>query len=320
MRLSREGYLAASAATGFLPETLEKVVRLGEMLGLIFEHPYLQSRVLLKGGTALNLMLEAPRRLSVDIALNYVGAIDRETMLAEKPNVFAAMQRLAAGIGYGVVPRVGEHAGGGFVLAYTNAFGSPDRVEIDISFTNRVPIADPVECLLWQPDGVVRPLARLCAGEELIAGKLRALVDRVAARDVYDTCFLPELSDVSWPSKHQKRLFVFFSGTLPKPLNTYSVDRVDQLTDQEVNASLKPMLTFGHSLNHDLMKERTKEILAPMLVLDDEELAFVGSLASGELLPELLFPLDPELIARLSKHPHLLWKAQNARAHKAKNV
>ena len=83
MRLSREGYREASDTSGFLSETLEKVVRLGELLGLIFEHPFLRSQVLLKGGTALNLMLEAPRRLSVDIDLNYIGAIDRETMLAE---------------------------------------------------------------------------------------------------------------------------------------------------------------------------------------------------------------------------------------------
>ena len=160
LRLSREGYLAAGVATGFLPETLEKVVRLGELLGLIFEHPFLRSQVLLKGGTAINLMPEAPRRLSVDIDLNYIGAIDRETMLTEKPKVLDALQRLAGGLGYGVVLRKGEHAGGGFVLKYSNSLGTPDRVEIDISFTNRVPLVAPIECQIWQPDGVVRPSVR----------------------------------------------------------------------------------------------------------------------------------------------------------------
>jgi hypothetical protein len=40
----------------------------------------------LKGGTALNLFHFDVPRLSVDIDLNYVGAIERDTMLAENPN------------------------------------------------------------------------------------------------------------------------------------------------------------------------------------------------------------------------------------------
>ncbi len=303
-----------------MSETLEKVVRLGELLGLIFEHPFLRSQVLLKGGTALNLMLEAPRRLSVDIDLNYFGAIGREMMLTEKPKILDAVQRLAAGLGYGVVPRKGDHAGSGFVLNYTNALDTPDRVEIDISFTTRVPLAAPFECRIWQPDALDRPLARLCAREELIAGKLRALVDRVAARDVYDTNFLPSLSDEPWPSHHQKRLFVFYSGTLPQPLSTYSVDRIDRLTDQEVRSSLMPMLSFGSALDTEQMKSYAKQILSPMLKLDDEELAFVSALSNGELRSEFLFPLDSELAEKLSQHPHLLWKAQNAKAYNRKST
>lgn len=316
LRLSREGYQAAANQTGFLPETLEKVVRLGELLGVIFEHPFLRSRVLLKGGTALNLMLEAPRRLSVDIDLNYVGSVDREGMLAEKPKVLEALQRLSAGLGYGVVPRTGDHAGGGFVLTYTNSLDTPDRVEIDISFTARVPLAAPFECQIWQPDGVDRPQARLCAREELIAGKLRALVDRVAARDVYDTTFLPTLSNEPWPSQHQKRLFVFYSGTLPQPLNSYSTKRLDRLTDQEVRSSLIPMLSSGSALDTEQIRANAKQILSPMLTLDEEESAFVNTLNAGELRPELLFPQNPELVAKFMKYPHLLWKAQNAKAHK----
>jgi len=320
LRLSREGYRAAANRTGFLPEILEKVVRLGELLGVIFEHPFLRSRVLLKGGTALNLMVEAPRRLSVDIDMNYIGAVDREGMLAEKPKVLEALQRLSAGLGYGVVPRTGDHAGGGFILTYTNSLGTPDRVEIDISFTTRIPLAAPFECRIWQPDRVDRPMARLCAREELVAGKLRALVDRVAARDVYDTTFLPSLGDAPWPSQHQKRLFVFYSGTLPQSLNSYSADRIDRLTDQEVRSSLVPMLSSGSAVDTDQLKAHAKQILSPMLRLDDEELAFVNALNDGELRPDLLFPLDSELAERLSKHPHLLWKAQNAKAHKRKSV
>jgi len=44
-----------------------------------------------KDGTALNLFHFDVPRLSVDIDLNYVGAIDRDTMLAEKPKAEQAV-------------------------------------------------------------------------------------------------------------------------------------------------------------------------------------------------------------------------------------
>jgi predicted nucleotidyltransferase component of viral defense system len=50
-------------------------------------HPFLKTRVALKGGTALNLFVFDVPRLSVDIDLNYVGSADRETMLAQRAKI-----------------------------------------------------------------------------------------------------------------------------------------------------------------------------------------------------------------------------------------
>ena len=92
MRLSRERLLAESASTGFRPEILEKVAGLLALLEGINLHPYLKGRLALKGGTALNLFLLDVPRLSVDLDLNYVGAPDREGMLAERPKIEAALR------------------------------------------------------------------------------------------------------------------------------------------------------------------------------------------------------------------------------------
>ena len=73
------------ASTGFGAEPLEKVFRLMALLDALNSHPFLKSRIALKGGTALNLFHFEVPRLSVDIDLNYIGAADRKTMLAEKP-------------------------------------------------------------------------------------------------------------------------------------------------------------------------------------------------------------------------------------------
>ena len=52
------------------------------LLGALGSHPFLKGKLALKGGTALNLFVFDVPRLSVDIDLNYVGAEERETMLA----------------------------------------------------------------------------------------------------------------------------------------------------------------------------------------------------------------------------------------------
>jgi predicted nucleotidyltransferase component of viral defense system len=64
--------------TGFSADNLEKVLRLRELLTELYKHPFLQAKLALKGGTALNLFYFDLARLSVDIDLNYIAHIDRE--------------------------------------------------------------------------------------------------------------------------------------------------------------------------------------------------------------------------------------------------
>jgi predicted nucleotidyltransferase component of viral defense system len=54
--------------TGFPANNLEKVLRLRELLTELQKHPFLQGKLVLKGGTALNLFYLDLARLSVDIA------------------------------------------------------------------------------------------------------------------------------------------------------------------------------------------------------------------------------------------------------------
>jgi len=96
-RLQRE-----AIATGFRPESLEKVIRLISLLEGIFREPELRGRLVLKGGTALNLFLFDVPRLSVDIDLNYIGAVDREGMEAERPSLEARLHAIFVADGFQV--------------------------------------------------------------------------------------------------------------------------------------------------------------------------------------------------------------------------
>ena len=96
MRISQERLAAEAEATGFQPETLEKTFQLLGLLGAINTHPFLQGKLALKGGTALNLFVFDVPRLSVDIDLNYVGSETTEDMLRERPLLEESLQAVFA--------------------------------------------------------------------------------------------------------------------------------------------------------------------------------------------------------------------------------
>src|SRR5271154_391306 len=91
-----------AAETRLPAPTLEKLLRLLGVLQAIAEDRELKTRVVLKGGTALNVFYLRLARLSVDIDLNYVGALDRAEMEADRPLVDDALLRLLEAQGYQV--------------------------------------------------------------------------------------------------------------------------------------------------------------------------------------------------------------------------
>uniref|UniRef100_UPI002ED0B831 nucleotidyl transferase AbiEii/AbiGii toxin family protein n=1 Tax=Enterocloster clostridioformis TaxID=1531 RepID=UPI002ED0B831 len=55
----------------FIRDTLEKVIRLSEILDYMNSNLIMKKRLILKGGTAINLTVFRLPRLSVDIDLDY---------------------------------------------------------------------------------------------------------------------------------------------------------------------------------------------------------------------------------------------------------
>lgn len=112
MRFSVEEITSISESTGHRPEMLEKVVHLLHLLNSFNTHPFLKGKWALKGGTALNVFAFDLPRLSVDIDLNYIGALDRDSMEAERPKIEQAMQAVFSREGHTVKRIPDDHAGG----------------------------------------------------------------------------------------------------------------------------------------------------------------------------------------------------------------
>jgi hypothetical protein len=150
--------------------------------------------------------------------------------------------------------------------------------------------------------------------DELCAGKLCALIDRALPRDCYDAIRLPGVAGHAW-GKPVRRLFVAIAGALPHPLYTYGPARLRSMTQATVESQLHPMLTGADRPKARALRLGALEVVAPLLRLTTPEREFSRRLQEGDLRPELLFPRNSRMVARLRSHPVLLWKVENALKH-----
>ena len=193
---SRRYYERIAVASGYPAGPLETVYRLAELLDRI--EAALPGELLLRGGTALNLLhLDAPR-LSVDLDLDYVGSPDAEGAQARRPELLAEIDRVAARVGYAVEHLRPSYAMAHFVLRYDDAAGKRASLKLDLNFLDRLPVLVPVRLPLRHPFGSDLETREILtfALEESAASKVIALARRGLARDLFDVAELAGLTEL----------------------------------------------------------------------------------------------------------------------------
>jgi hypothetical protein len=292
----------------FSHEVVEKVARLCRLLADIRIHPLLGPRLVLKGGTALNLFHLGVRRLSVDADLNYVGAVDAETTAGERPSILVALKKVAEGQGYRVSEGADAHASSALFLGYRNESGSQDSLKLEVNYMYRASLGEPEDRAAELPfAGPIR--FRLVSFPELVGGKLVALLDRTAARDLYDAAALVEIVDPRDPLL--RAVFIAMAGVLPRAIWEYSAQRVKRVDDRDIRENLYPVLGANDRPSREELLAKVVPWLELWLKLDAVETEFHRLLNAGVLEGALLFPSDPVLTAAVSQHPGLRWKVLN---------
>jgi len=324
MKLDPGQLQRVAAEAGFQVEPSEKVLRLLDLLGALRTHPFLAKRLVLKGGTALNLFLLDLPRLSVDIDLNYVGALGRDTMLAERPKVEQAIQAVCERQNLRIRRVPNDHAGGKWRLSYDRAQGGTGPLELDLNFLLRAPLWPPV--LLDSPVFLGLSARRIPVLDlhELAGGKLAALFSRSASRDLYDTSRILARTDLD--AEKLRLAFVLYGGMSRRDWRTVSTDEVE-MSPREAAQKLLPLLRASVAPAHGEIEawsasavERCRQLLSAVLPLKPVEQKFLKWLNDhGEIRPALLTS-EPGLQDRIATHPALLWKAQNVRNFRQGNV
>ena len=152
---------------------------------------------------------------------------------------------------------------------------------------------------------------------ELVAGKIFAAVERVAPRDLYDLVRLSGHFD--FHDQMFRALYVGLSAVLLHPLHSYRAERFSRVDAKAMETQLERFLRAGVAMDAAATISQAQALISPLLTLTESERQYVDYIAAGEIRPDLLFPSDPEICARLTAHPAVQWKLKNVRDHLGKN-
>ena len=296
--------------TGFINSNIEKVIRLLDVLAFIDSDldPY-HEKLVLKGGTAINLMITNLARLSVDIDLDYIGSLDKEKMIVDRDAIMSALDSFMLKDGYALSK---EKSRGSVILAsrtysYTNAFGNRDNIKVEINFIDRIHVCPSIRKKANYFDKEVMVQTPLEA--ELLGMKIAALIDRHKPRDLFDIYklkgYMPNLD-----KDRVRKLAVFYlslDGIFE--LNESSFDNVNKITQDSIKKELQPVLAKGNVFDLKAAKEQVINFLKELLALSDKENKYLEEFSKGNFDPYLLF--EPNDAERAAKHPMAKWRAAN---------
>ena len=299
----------------FNTANLEKVVRLIDLLAEVYAHPFLQNRLVLKGGTAINIFLFDVPRLSVDIDFNYIGSRDKEAMIGERTTIREVFERIFKIAKY--EPEFSQNYGSDrYNLWYRNASGNRDRIKVETNFLLRIPLLKPVKSRKQRLFQLLQlPTVKILAAEELFATKIVALLARHTARDLYDVDQLNRVSKADLEQPILRTCTIFYGIVNREDFRKMSEDAVDLITEREIKRALRPLLRRESTFDFGGSQERVRKFLAPLLKLNATQHRFVNEFFSGKYLPELLF--DPDVFSHgLSDHPMVQWKIGHILHHR----
>ncbi|MBR4492298.1 MAG: nucleotidyl transferase AbiEii/AbiGii toxin family protein [Bacteroidales bacterium] len=301
-----------SAELNFIRDNTEKVVRLCAILQFISREPDLSESLVLKGGTAINLLVMPVPRLSVDIDLDFTGDYDRPSMLRKRKAITARIHSFMFVSGYRLMPRSkSPFSIDSWVFQYTNVIGNLDNIKIEINYSMRCHLL-PVEKRPIQLEFFSGTKVGSLALVELYASKIKALYERGAARDLFDVHNMIVsgiIGGAQQPLLRKGVVFYAAVGGRESHSGHFSTETIASMQFRQIRTSLLPVLKKGTFYDLAAVKQSVCRYLDGLMKLTGSEQEFLERFNAHEYSPELLFD-DMEIVGRIRNHPMALWKTQ----------
>ena len=294
-------------------QTLERVLRLIDVLKFINTDEYLKEKLALKGGTAINLSFYNCTRLSVDIDFDYIGSIEREQMISDRALIEAKLLSYMqeSNIQYSSDKTKKTYALDSFVFNYSNMFNAIDMIKVEINYMNRIHL---FECekrtITLQLKDKVEVL--VLNKFDLFASKVNALINRTTIRDIYDVNNMIINKTIENDEFNLFKKCVIFYSLLSsfdkaniKVLFEECKNRMNAFLGKRVPQYLTATLKQNEEFDINNAVNNISDLLENILKsLTENEITFIKS------FPNLIVDLfDNELIdGKVEKHPMIIWK------------
>lgn len=295
-----------AAETGFLKDNLEKVVRLADILEFLFSSKW-KNKLVLKGGTAINLFYKRMPRLSVDIDLDYIGG-SKDEMLKDKDELWAFISTELVRKEYNLSPKSKRSfALDSDYLEYRNNSGNHDKIKIDINYMDRAHILPINEKIVSYPHIEGEIAIKVLDPSELYGSKISALLGRCKPRDVFDVFSLAK-DDALVDRTILRKCAIFYNCVGGEAnIDALGLEILDGLKENDVFRWLRPLLSKKDRFSRLEAIAVAKDYLKNVIVLTDEEKAYVDEFRQKRYRPDLLFD-DAETISRIKDHPMVAWR------------
>ena len=301
--------------TGFIRDNLEKVFRLCEILQYLNENQLFVEHLALKGGTAINLTIFDMPRLSVDIDLDFIKDCNREEMLEIRTVINDNLLNFMFAQGYALSPNTkNPHSLDSWAFYYQNSTGNRDSIRIEINYSMRNHIF-PIEKRKIKVEFLnIEYKVNTLATIELFGSKIKALIERTAARDLYDVQNMLKYNAIQVDKQDLLRKVIVFYlaiGAKKKVELPFDFEGVNSLKYSQIRANLIPVLRKSKPFDFEVAKTAVKDYLSKLMTLTDNEKLFIENFNQGIYQPNLLFD-DEDIIERIKEHPMAVWRTRKS--------
>jgi len=305
---NKEYFEKFSKETNFHRDTLEKAYRLEQLLREINRHPELREGLVLKGGTAINFLYFRYPRLSVDLDFNFIAGIEKEEKDKESPKIDEVLRTIFKFEKY-ECENISDYGLNKYFLKYINSSGNIDRIKVEINLLQRLTLLGAEKRSFLSPFDESGLMVNTLKGPELFAGKMLALVDRLAPRDLYDIYILLR-EKVEINKVLLKKIFIFFGCLSRNDFREYHPNDIEIITERDIKRKLLPLLRKDEQLKADNMIQIVRPFLKEIFNFTSEELEYIDRFFRGDFRPEILFGklLDS---TDLERHPMVIWKQRH---------
>ena len=293
-------------STGYPMASIEKTMRLLNLLKQLNGDEFLAENLVLKGGTAINVIYYSELyRLSVDLDFDLARNTPKEEMLAIKDKVSERIADIVVKSGYETKDPRPNYALHQIELHYKSATGNRDKIKLDVNCLSRCHVFEPTVKTAVNPFDRedVFPV-KILSEYELFGAKLKALLERCTPRDIFDAYTLESkgLFQESFQISSIRKCIAYYLSLTTGVDIPQALKGIQSRTIQDFKRQLFPMLKTGYGfVDHEKMSSDAVKCVSRYLEFSKEEQEYLKAAGEGDYKPELLF--DKDIAGRIQENP-----------------